>query len=164
MRNISDRGSEGPVARLEQLLLGIARHYGARDPLVGNFEAMGMTPPQLHTLMWLGHDGALTMGEIARRLGVSEKTITGIVDRLERAELCGRERDEKDRRVVRVRISRKGSRVFRQFHQHLSERLEHFFELLDEAEHQAVFNILEKVQAKLEEGAFERRRRRKEGA
>ena len=157
MRNISHRRSASSVERLEQILLGIARHYGARDPLIGHFETMGLTPPQIHALMWVGHDGPLTMGQLARRLGVSEKTITGLVDRLERGALCQRERDDKDRRVVRVRISRKGTKVFREFHQHLAVRLEHFFELLDEAEHDAVFGILEKVHAKLAKGAFESR-------
>jgi DNA-binding MarR family transcriptional regulator len=162
MRNISSRGSASPVVRLEQLLLGIARHYGARDPLVGDFETMGMTPSQLHALMWIGHDGPLTMGQLARRLCISEKTITGLVDRLERAALCQRERDEKDRRIIRARISRKGTKIFREFHQHLSVRLEHFFELLDEEEHEAVFRILEKVHAKLAKGAFESRASGKE--
>lgn len=141
--------------RLESLLVQIARHYSLRDPLLGSFERIGLTGAQLHSLMWLGHDGALTMGDLARRCGITEKTITGVVDRLERSGLSRRERDDKDRRIVRVCITASGTKIFKEFHAHLHERLEHFLELLDEGERQAALSILAKVLDQLALGAFQ---------
>ena len=146
---------EGEIERLEGLLVQISRHYSMRDPLIGSFERIGLTGAQLHALMWLGHDGSLTMGELARRCGITEKTVTGLVDRLERAGLSRRERDEKDRRLVRACITDEGTRIFDDFHAHLHERLSHFLELLDESERKAAMSILVKVLDQLARGAFQ---------
>src|SRR5689334_18604765 len=105
MANIRD------VERLKELLLGLGRRRPLRDPLSSGAE-LELAGPQLHTMVWLGHDGPLTMGELARRLGVTEKGFTGIADRLEKHGYCQRERDTNDRRVVRLRLTSKGESFF----------------------------------------------------
>ena len=100
MRNIS--GLDDAARRMLELLVAVGRRNSLRDPLAQLTETLELTPPQLHGVMWLGQDGPLPMGELARRVGVTEKTITGIVDRLEREGYAQRERDPGDRRVVHV--------------------------------------------------------------
>lgn len=51
---------------------------------------------------------AITMSELSRYLMVSNGNITGIIDRLVADRLVERQADKKDRRTVRVRLSRKG--------------------------------------------------------
>src|SRR6185369_3419957 len=101
MANIRD------VERLKELLLELGRSRPLRDPLSTGAE-LDLAGPQLHAMVWLGHDGPLTMGELARRLGVTEKGVTGLADRLEDAGYGLRERDGKDRRVVRLRLTAMG--------------------------------------------------------
>ena len=59
-------------------------------------------------LMRLGDSDALTQREIAKRCYVSQPTVTGVVDTLERDGLVVRERSTEDRRVVRVRLTAEG--------------------------------------------------------
>lgn len=46
-----------------------------------------------------------TMGELSKALDLSNSTVSGIIDRLERQNIVVRKRDEADRRVVRVSLS-----------------------------------------------------------
>ncbi len=57
--------------------------------------------------------GPLTPGTLARRAGLHPATMTGIIDRLERAGWAARERDPSDRRSVLVRALReRGHEIF----------------------------------------------------
>src|SRR5256885_695950 len=106
MANIRD------VERLKELLLELGRRRPLRDPLSAGNE-LELAGPQLHAMVWLGHDGPLTMGELAHRLGVTEKGVTGLADRLEAHGYCLRERAEDDRRVVRLRLTGSGAAFFK---------------------------------------------------
>jgi DNA-binding MarR family transcriptional regulator len=61
-------------------------------------------------LMRLGETDAMTQRDIAERCYVSQPTVTGVVDTLERDGLVVRERGTDDRRVVRVRLTATGRR------------------------------------------------------
>lgn len=56
--------------------------------------------------------GGLLMGELSRRLMVSNGNVTGLIDRLEAEGLVRRSRDPGDRRAVRVSITARGRRTF----------------------------------------------------
>ena len=86
------------LTRFGDVLKSIGRHMTLRDPIIGPTAAESeFSSSQIHALMWCGTEGQLTMGELARRSSVTEKTITGIVDRLERDGLLQRQRDPHDR-------------------------------------------------------------------
>lgn len=55
----------------------------------------------------IGRVGPIAPGELAAGLGIHPATMTGIIDRLERGGWLARERDEDDRRKVRLRALRK---------------------------------------------------------
>jgi DNA-binding MarR family transcriptional regulator len=148
MQNNSHEDSlEAEAQRLHQLMVLLSRRHSLRDPIAANCEHIHhLTHPQIHALLHLGHEGGLTMGELARRIGVTEKTVTGIVDRLERETYLQRERDATDRRVVRVCLTPKGreahERIDAEIHRHIKEILG----LLDPPDRQDLFRILEKIQ------------------
>jgi len=73
-------------------------------------EDFGVTPPQLDALNFLKHK-ALTMGELGQKMYLACSTATDLIDRMERNGLIVRERDAKDRRVIRLRITPKGEQV-----------------------------------------------------
>ena len=154
MRNIS--GKELSAEAFGEILLELGRRRPFRDPLAA--EETTLTPAQFHTFLWLGHDGPLTMGELARRLCVTEKTITGMVDRLEREDYVRRERNETDRRVVRVRLMRKGEQTFQRMRDLYRRRLGTFLQALDLEDRKDLFRILNKLLARgTAEGAPEAR-------
>lgn len=150
MRNTSKSKSLAAARRLGDLLTDIGRQRGLRDPILGECAAgSDFTPSQIHALMWLGTDGALTMGELARRSSITEKTITGVVDRLERDGLLQRVRDQADRRVVRVVLTKKGSAAYEDLSGHIQEHLGEFLSLLEPDDREALFRILEKLRDRL---------------
>ncbi len=58
------------------------------------------------------HDGPMSMGELSRRLMVSNGNVTGLIDRLAREGLVDRTPSPEDRRVQMVGLTDEGSRVF----------------------------------------------------
>jgi DNA-binding MarR family transcriptional regulator len=62
----------------------------------------------LHVLTVLDTDGPIPMRVLAESLDVSQASATGIVDRMEQRGLVTRQRDDDDRRVVRVALTDEG--------------------------------------------------------
>ncbi len=142
-------GLEAQARQLRGLLVRLSRLRPMRDPVAAAVEDLDLTPAQLHILMWLGNDGALTLGELARRVAVTEKTITGVVDRLERDELVRRERDPADRRVVHVRLARRGEELFRRIDDGIASKLAGLLSLLDAGDRQHLVRMVEKLTARI---------------
>lgn len=68
----------------------------------------GVTGPQLWVLKTLAEDGDLTLGDLSKRMSVNPSTITGVVDRLEKKGYVCRIRNQRDRRLVKVRLTPEG--------------------------------------------------------
>lgn len=64
----------------------------------------------LSALSRLSPQGPVTVGRLADQLGASPATTTAIVNRLEQGGYVERERTERDRRLVHVRVTTAGSR------------------------------------------------------
>ena len=160
MRNISD--SADAVRRdaraFRERLYALSRHRSLRDPIAAACEEMQLSPPQIHALLWLGHDGALTMGDLARRISVTEKTVTGLVDRLERDRVVDRARDDADRRVVRVHLTARGAALHRRIDAEIHAKVTAFLRLLGPRDRRALFTILDRLTERLARPGREGRR------
>ncbi len=158
MRNIPHAGDPALAAEaraIRERFIALARRRSLRDPLAASCRDLDLTPPQIHALLWLGHDGPLTMGELARRVGVTEKTATGLVDRLERDGHLARERDPDDRRVVRVRLTPGGAALHRRIDGDMDRGVVRLLALLDPPDRKALGRILAKLLARLAEADLE---------
>jgi len=71
-----------------------------------------MSLTHLNVLTLLEAMGPQSMGRLAESLDVSEASMTGIIDRMEKRELVVRQRDGADRRVVLVVPAKGGAKVF----------------------------------------------------
>jgi len=141
----SEQQLDADARRFKELVFAATRKTSLRDPVAAMCEEAQLTSAQIHGVIWLGQDGPLTMGELAGRLGVTEKTITGLVDRLESAGYLARERDTSDRRVVRARLSERGESAWRDMDRHIHAKLTRLLALLDGSDRKALFLILEKL-------------------
>lgn len=151
MQNISIKVAEDRARQFLELIQALGRRNSLRDPLASAVEENGFTPPQMHTLMWIGGEGPLTMGEIARRVGVTEKTVTGIVDRLETKGLVQRERDLNDRRVIRVYLTEDGVRTHEEMSSQVLARMTEFMSFLPDEDSSALVGIVQRLVTRLEE-------------
>lgn len=91
------------------LRFGLHSHKKLEDDL----DKLGLTPPQFYVLATIGYAGSLPFGEIGAKMLVTVSNLTGIVDRLEEKKLVARKRDEKDRRVVHVILTDKGTKLYK---------------------------------------------------
>lgn len=92
----------------------------------------------LYVLMLLEHDGALPMSRLAALADVSLSNLTGIVDRMEQHGLVERVRDDRDRRLVLVRSTEKGTGLCAEMEGLRREQLRRLVEELDVADQSAV--------------------------
>src|SRR5690606_41380764 len=63
-------------------------------------DRLGLGPTDMKCYSILRQEGPLTAGELAERTALTTGAITGVIDRLERANLIRRARDPHDRRRV----------------------------------------------------------------
>ena len=72
-------------------------------------DRMGLTYPQYLVMSLLWQDDGQTVGGLGERLFLESNTVTPLVKRLEAMGLVRRERDARDERVVRVRLTDAGT-------------------------------------------------------
>lgn len=72
---------------------------------------LSITVPQFTALQILINNGNMTIGELSQKMSLACSTITDLIDRMEKAELVNRAKDDKDKRVVRVEVLPKGFEI-----------------------------------------------------
>ena len=75
---------------------------------------MEISALQFNALLIIREFGPSTMGDLSKHLFTACSTATDLGDRMERAKLVERVRDEKDRRVVRMHLLPRGEDVLNQ--------------------------------------------------
>jgi DNA-binding MarR family transcriptional regulator len=68
-----------------------------------------VTPVQYAALCVLWEKNGQTGAEVGARLVIDSATMTGVLDRLERAELIERRPDDGDRRIYRLYVTKRGA-------------------------------------------------------
>lgn len=116
MENLND-GTK--VAQLFQEVMILFKHSMGKV-----FDDSGITPPQGMVLGVLSKEKKIKITELSSKLGLSNSTISGIVDRLEKQGMVERVRSEKDRRVVYVSISPNFKEMHQTFHKDLQQTIE----------------------------------------
>jgi DNA-binding MarR family transcriptional regulator len=98
-------GIKDSLRELSSQLSVLNHHVGAR---------LELRDVDLGCLELLARHGPLSPGALARHAGLHPATMTGIVDRLERAGWVARDRDPADRRAVLIRpLRERGAELFR---------------------------------------------------
>jgi DNA-binding MarR family transcriptional regulator len=101
MLTIDEETERAVVDAIVYALPDIVRGVTATRARLGS----GLRTPQLRALLRIARDEGLTMGELARQVGVSFAAATQVVDQLVEMQLVTRERPADDRRVVRLRLT-----------------------------------------------------------
>jgi DNA-binding MarR family transcriptional regulator len=94
-----------------EILIALRRIMRAVDLHSKKLERrVGLTVPQILVLQAVADAGGLAVSELARRVALSQATVTAILDRLERKDLLKRQRGLRDRRVVTVSLTAAGGK------------------------------------------------------
>lgn len=105
----------------------------------------GLTGPQALILSAVERQGPLTAGDLARRVSLSQASITDVVKRLERRGLLVRFRADTDRRQVLVMATDAGRGILRDAPPLLQETFVHRLQALPESQRQALADSLQQI-------------------
>lgn len=100
---------------------------------------------QLHALENIHEEGAVKTLDISKAMEISPSTLIGVLDELERQGLIRRERQEKDKRVVLVSVTKKGEAVVMRHYKEDELFLSNLLKPLDERELEQLKNLLKKI-------------------
>ena len=97
----------------------------------------------------LDRHGPLTLGEVSQYLLVSNGNVTQLRTRLSEDGLIETEQDETDRRIHRVRLTKRGESVFKQMAKAHAACVERLLGALSQADKQALMRLLDGAKASI---------------
>lgn len=91
---------------IQEVLIALRRVIRATDLHSKHLaKTTSLTSPQILVLQAIRDEGEVTIGEIAKKVSLSQATVTSILDRLEKRELVYRERSKEDKRKVHAYLT-----------------------------------------------------------
>jgi DNA-binding MarR family transcriptional regulator len=114
------------------------------------FEESGLTGPQLLVLREASRLSGAPISALARAVVLSQPTVSGIIDRLERRGMVRRARGTGDRRTVLVAVTPEGGRALRDAPSLLQDRFRSELERLEKWEQTQVLATLQRVAAMMD--------------
>lgn len=144
--------------RTDQSLIALRRILRATELYERSLaQAAGLTPAQLRVLQIVAAGGAegVTPKMLARQMGVSQATVTALVDKLVLRQAVRRLRSETDRRQTDVVITDAGQRAVETAPDALQQRFVRAFEQLQDWEQAQLVASLERVAAMLNADGFD---------
>ena len=109
-----------------------------------------LSPQEEVTMVLIGRRDSVSMSDLAKALGTLPNTMTGIVDRMVRKHLVAREQSAKDRRMVLVRLTEIGKKLFATHQQYVRGHIARIIKPLSAGERQALINLLDRITARLQ--------------
>jgi DNA-binding MarR family transcriptional regulator len=126
------------VARLFQEVMQLFKHNMHKL-----LDETGVTAPQGMVLGLLSKNKKMKITELSRHLCLSNSTVSGIIDRLEKQKMVIRERSEEDKRVVYVSISPNFEDMHKNFHKKFEENIENIMSKGNSEELHKIFEGLD---------------------
>lgn len=115
----------------------------------------GLTTSQLIVLQIVARNGKAMPSTVARAAGLTQATVTSLVDKLERRGLVTRRRDTVDRRRIWIEATAEGKRALADSPDLLQDRFQASFRKLEDWEQALVITALERVSTMLDAGAID---------
>lgn len=116
MRGLDERSTVEEIEKHLRKVDYIIRRKGRE--ILSDFN---ITIPQFTALQILINKGNMTIGELSKSMALACSTITDLIDRMEKAGLVVRKKDEKDKRIVRIEVLSKGYEILEKV---LNKRIE----------------------------------------
>ncbi len=119
--------------------------------------SFGLTGPQLTVIKILDELGDLSLSSLSDRIKAQNSTVTGIIDRMVREGLVVRERSERDRRMVLIRLTDSGQKLASQIEVEPMQIFRQALGSLPRQDIEDLFRILGRVQQTVREVVQEQR-------
>lgn len=131
---------------IEEVLVSLRRIIRVTDMHSKKLlRASGLTAPQLLILQCLHERNVTSPGQIAKDVGLTQATVTTILDRLEKRGLISRHRSEQDKRRVFVELTSAGLKTVLSAPTPLQDSFIDKFDQLEEWEQTYITSALQRV-------------------
>ncbi len=143
-------------ARTDESLIAIRRILRATELYARDLaQAAGVTPTQLRVMQIVDEKDSATPKTLANQMGVSQATITALVDKLVARGMVQRVSSELDRRQVNVVITEFGKSALQDAPDALQQRFVRAFAALQDWEQAQLVSSLERVADMLDAQSIE---------
>jgi DNA-binding MarR family transcriptional regulator len=115
----------------------------------------GLTGPQLIILREIAQSNEITASDISRAISLSQATVTGVLDRLEKRGYVVRQRSERDRRRTLVKITPDGDHLLASAPPLMQESFTDQFSRLQAWEQHMILSSLHRLVAMMDAKAIE---------
>lgn len=140
-----------PIDRTDESLIALRRILRATDLYSRDLaQAAGLTPAQLRVLQIVAEKGGATPKALATQMGVSQATVTTLVDKLVRRDMVRRRPSETDRRQTHIEATDTGQDTLDRAPDALQQRYVREFRKLEDWEQAQLVSSLERVAAMLD--------------
>lgn len=131
------------LRKLDDMAPALARSFRILDP--SGPAGINVTLNQFIVLSAVSRKPVCVMGELARMMGTTSGNMTAIVDRLARSGLVTRERSERDRRQVEVRVTTEGANLAERVHRATEAGMRRILRRIPDEKKQAFFDTLSAI-------------------
>lgn len=100
VKSVEEANKAVSVVQLMKKVMGKIKHR-----IGEHFKEMHLTGPQGMLIGTLSRHGEMKVSELSEKLGLSNSTVSGILDRLENQGFVERTRSKEDRRVVYIKVT-----------------------------------------------------------
>lgn len=118
-------------------------------------EVCGLTGPQLVVLREAARLRGASVSALARAASLSQPTVSGILERLEKRGLARRERSAQDRRAVFVSVTAAGERTLQEAPSLLQDRFRRELKRLEDWERTQMLSILQRLAGMMDAEAID---------
>ncbi|SMH52484.1 MarR family winged helix-turn-helix transcriptional regulator [Maritimibacter sp. HL-12] len=140
-----------PNDRTDESLIALRRILRATEMYSRDLaQAAGLTPAQLRVLQIVAERDGATPKALATRMGVSQATVTALVDKLVRHGMVQRRPSQTDRRQTNIEVTASGHETLERAPDALQQRYVREFEKLADWEQAQLVSSLERVAAMLD--------------
>ena len=147
---------------LEKLRVLLRESYGVMD---AQQECCGLTYSQCHTLIEIGVKGEVSLVDLASSLGLDTSTLSRTIQAMVVSGLVTRTTNEKDRRYVRISLSKQGRKVYELIGRVYYDFMTRVFDLIPARKQEEVLENIglfaDAMKRANESGANERKERKK---
>ncbi|HVS78683.1 MAG TPA: MarR family transcriptional regulator [Candidatus Saccharimonadales bacterium] len=133
----------------EELIQGIVENLVRcqRPTLNGGWKDLGLSHAQMGMLFLLFHHNEASVKQISEYLGITKSAVSQLLDPLLSKKLISRDEDPKDRRVVRLNLTAKGSEIIKKVAKHKFDGIRTALDSLDDRDLRELYELHKKVAA-----------------
>jgi DNA-binding MarR family transcriptional regulator len=134
---------------LIESILKLVRLLKARDPHV--LCSYNLTVLQVHTLVFIKRNQPVPMHIIAEDFRITKPTATSLIDVLLKSDFVERLDDKDDRRIIRVKLSKKGENFLAKHMKKTNSKINKALSLLSPKDKADLQRIIQTINEKIQE-------------